>query len=217
MYLVIAGLSGIGKALAGFAAKKGYNVAVIDKDQTKCAELSGQYDLLAISGDATDKETLEEAGLSRADAFVAATGDDAVNMMACWIAKHHVNTLISVVNEKEHEILFREAEIRICENRDEIAARSLLIGLENPGAQILTAIEGGCIFEVEVATGSKGEGKTVREVDGGKAVLYVAVRRNGELIIPNGDLVIKPKDVIVVFTKKNDEVKSVERMNELFH
>ena len=217
MYLVIAGLSGIGKALSGLAVKKGYNVAVIDTDQTKCSEIADQYDLLAICGTATDNTTLEEAGLLRADAFISTTGDDSANLMACMIAKRHVKTVISVVNEKEHEELFREAEIRICENRDEIAARSLLIGLEHPDAQILTAIEGGCIFEITVADGSKGCGKAVREVDGGKDIIYVAVRRGKELIIPNGDLLFEPGDVIVVFTRKNDEAKSVEKMNGLFH
>ena len=217
MYIVIAGLSGIGKALAGFAVKKGYNVAVIDRDQTKCTELADQYDLLSICGSTTDKTTLEEAGLDRADAFIAATGDDAANLMACMTAKRYVKTSIAVVNEKEHEDLFRDADIRICANRDEIAARSLLIELENPDTQILTAIEGGCIFQITVADGSKGCGKTVREADGGRDILYVAVRRDKELIIPNGDLIFKPEDVIVVFTRKNDEAKSVEKMNALFH
>ncbi|HJJ58445.1 MAG TPA: TrkA family potassium uptake protein [Methanocorpusculum sp.] len=217
MYLVTAGLSGMGKALAGLAVKKGYNVAVIDTDQTKCTEIADQYDLLAICGSATDQATLEAAGLDRADTFVAATGDDSVNLMACMTAKRRVKTVISVVNEKEHEELFRDAEIRICENRDEIAARSLLIGLEHPNAQILTAIEGGCIFEITVSDGSKGCGKTVREADGGRDILYVAVRRGGELIIPNGDLVFQAGDVIVIFTKKNDEAKSVDKMNGLFH
>ncbi|MDO5847639.1 MAG: TrkA family potassium uptake protein [Methanocorpusculum sp.] len=216
MYIVIAGISGISKALAKFAVKKGYNVAVIDRDQTKCSELAEQYDLLSIRGSATDKTTLEAAGLDQADAFIAATGDDAANLMACMTAKRYVKTSIAVVNEKEHEDLFREADIRICENRDEIAARSLIIELENPDAQILTAIEGGCIFEITVADGSKGCGKTVREVDGGRDILYVAVRRDGELIIPNGDLIFQAGDVIVTFTKKNDEAKSVEKMNGLF-
>ena len=217
MYLIIAGLSGIGKALAGFAVKKGYNVAVIDTDQTKCSEIADQYDLLAIRGSATDKATLEAAGLDQADTFVAATGDDAVNLMACWTAKRHVKTTIAVVNEKEHEAVFHEAEIRVCEDRDDIVARSLIIGIENPDAQILTAIEGGCIFEITVADGSKGCGKTVREVDGGRDVLYVAIRRGGELIIPKGDFVFQADDVVVVFTKKNDEAKSVDKMNSIFH
>ena len=217
MYLIIAGLSGIGKALAGFAVKKGYNVAVIDTDQTKCSEIADQYDLLAIHGSATDKATLEAAGLDQADTFVAATGDDAVNLMACWTVKRHVKTTIAVVNEKEHEAVFHEAEIRVCEDRDDIVARSLIIGIENPDAQILTAIEGGCIFEITVADGSKGCGKTVREVDGGRDVLYVAIRRGGELIIPKGDFVFQADDVVVVFTKKNDEAKSVEKMNSIFH
>ena len=217
MYLIVAGLGGFGRALAGFSAQKGNSVAVIDTDPEKCSKILEEYDLLAIAGNATDLETLEEAGISQADAFVAATGDDAINLMACWIAKrYNITSLFAVVNQKEHESLFHEAGIKVCENRDDIAARSLLLKLENPDAQILASIEGGCLYEITVAEGSKGDGKTVREVSGSKDDLYVAVRRKGELIIPNGDVMFKPEDRILVFTKKADEAKSVERMKGLF-
>ncbi|HJJ39382.1 MAG TPA: TrkA family potassium uptake protein, partial [Methanocorpusculum sp.] len=91
-----------------------------------------------------------------------------------------------------------------------------LLKLENPDAQILASIEGGYIYEITVEEGSKGDGKTVREVSGSKDDLYVAVRRNKELIIPNGDVMFKPGDIVLVFTKKADEAKSVERMKSLF-
>lgn len=217
MYLVIAGLGGIGQALARIATTKGNNVAVIDSDLEKCSALLEEYDLRAISGDATNITTLEEAGISQADAFIGATGDDAINLMACTIAKRcGVKTQVAVVNEKEHESLFRESGFRICENRDELAARNLLLSLTNPDAQILATIDGGCIFEVTVREGSKGVDKMVKEMSGGKDELYVAIRRDGNLIIPNGDTVFKPGDTIAVFTKKESEEKSVARMNDLF-
>ena len=217
MYLIVVGLGGIGRALAGLAAEEGHSVVVIDRDEEKCADILEEYDLLAVSGNATDKNTLEDAGIDRADALVATTSDDALNLMACWLAKkYEVRTLVSIVNQKEHADLFKEVGVRISENPDEIVARSLFLWSENPDTQLLASIEGGTIFEITVADGAKGVNKTVREVSGVKDMLYIAIRRGGKLIIPTGDVVIMPDDVITVFTKKEAEAKSVEYMDDLF-
>lgn len=217
MYLIIVGLGGIGQALARIATTKGNNVAVIDSDMDKCSGLLEELDLRAISGDATNKSTLDEAGLSQADVFVATTGDDATNFMTCMIAKQSgVKTQAAVVNQKEHETLFINEGFKICENRNELVARNMLLSLNNPDAHILVTMDGACIFEVVVHEGSKGADKTVKEFPGGKDELYIAIRRDGELIIPNGDTVFKAGDRVVVFTKKEAEEKSVGRMNDLF-
>ena len=217
MYLIVVGLGGIGRALAGLAAEEGHSVVVIDRDEEKCADILEEYDLLAVSGNATDKNTLEDAGIDRADALVATTSDDALNLMACWLAKkYEVRTLVSIVNQKEHADLFKEVGVRISENPDEIVARSLFLWSENPDTQLLASIEGGTIFEITVADGAKGVNKTVREVSGVKDMLYIAIRRGGKLIIPTGDVVIMPDDVITVFTKEEAEGRSVEYMDDLF-
>lgn len=217
MYLIVVGLGGIGRALAGLAAEEGHSVVVIDRDEEKCANILEEYDLLAVSGNATDKNTLEDAGIDRADALVATTSDDALNLMACWLAKKYsVRTLVSIVNQKEHAELFKEVGVRISENPDEIVARSLFLWAENPDTQLLAAIEGGTIFEITVAEGAKGVNKTVREASGVKDMLYIAIRRGGKLIIPSGDVVLLPEDVITVFTKEESEARSVEYMEDLF-
>ena len=217
MYLIVVGLGGIGRSLAGLAAEEGHSVVVIDRDEEKCANILEEYDLLAVSGNATDKNTLEDAGIDRADALVATTSDDALNLMACWLAKKYsVRTLVSIVNQKEHADLFKEVGVRISENTDEIVARSLFLWAENPDTQLLAAIEGGTIFEITVAEGAKGVNKTVREASGVKDMLYIAIRRGGKLIIPTGDVVILPEDVITVFTKEEAEARSVEYMDDLF-
>lgn len=218
MYLIVVGLGGIGRALAGLAAESGHSVVAIDKDEEKCSAILEQYDLLAISGNATDKSTLEDAGIDRADALVATTSDDALNLMACWLAKKYdVRTLVSIVNQKEHSDLFKEVGVRISENPDEIVARSLFLWSVNPETQMLASIEGGTIFEVTVSEGAKGVNRTVKDVSDIKDMLYIAIRRGGKLIIPNGNVMFYPGDVITVFSKKEAEGRSVEYMDELFH
>jgi trk system potassium uptake protein TrkA len=66
MYIIIVGLGGIGRNLAKQAVEHENNVVVIDQDESRCSEILEHYDVLAVTGNATDKTTLEEAEIGRA-------------------------------------------------------------------------------------------------------------------------------------------------------
>jgi len=211
MYLIVVGLGGIGRTLAGIAARAGESVVVIDKNEERCSEILENLDLLAITGNANDKDVLVEAGIDRADALVATTTDDAQNLMVCWLAKkYNVRTIVSIVNQPEHTELFKEIGVRVSENPDEIVARSLYIWTENPETLVLGSIEGGSIFEITVSETAKAVNRKVIDFPGNKDILYIAIRRAGKLIIPSGTLTFLPEDVIAVFTKKESEERSLE-------
>lgn len=217
MYLIVVGLGGIGRNLAGIASENGHSVVAIDMNEEKCANILDEHDLLTINGNATDKDVLEDAGIERADALVATTSDDALNLMVCWLAKkYNVKTLVSIVNQVEHAELFKEVGVRISENPDEIVARSLYLWSENPDTQLLASIDGGSIFEMTVSEGAKGVNKTVKDSSVIKDMLYIAIRRGGKLIVPTGSVVFMPGDVVTIFTKKEAESKTVEYVSELF-
>ena len=88
MYIVIAGGGKVGEYLASVLLQSGNDVAVIDKDLTTANRLSvvleGRY--LVIHGDGCDSKYQEDAGIRRADVFVATTGQDDNNLVSCEIA-----------------------------------------------------------------------------------------------------------------------------------
>jgi len=119
MYVVIAGLSDIGKNLAGLLVQEGNEVVVIERDSAKCAEIAEGSDIMVITGDASQKSTLEEARVKSAHAFVAAAGDDSENLMLCMIAKEiGTKTVISIVDDEEHTETFKQAGISLQVNPD---------------------------------------------------------------------------------------------------
>jgi len=217
MYLIVVGLGGIGRTLAEIAARAGENVVVIDKNEERCAEILENLDLLAITGNANNKDVLIDAGIERADALVATITDDSQNLMVCWLAKkYNVKTIVSIVNQTEHTELFKEIGVRVSENPDEIVARSLYLWAENPETMVLGSIEGGSIFEITVSETAKAVNRKVIDFPGNKDMLYIAIRRMGKLIIPSGNLTFLLDDIIAVFTKKESEEKSLEYMNDNF-
>ncbi len=101
MYIIVVGLGGIGRSLTSLAVEHGNNVVIIDRDEQRAGEMLEHYDVLAITGNATDKSILEDAGIDRADALVATTSDDSVNLMTCWLAKRFkVPIVVSIVTRR---------------------------------------------------------------------------------------------------------------------
>ena len=216
MYIIVVGLGGIGRNLAAFAAENGDSVVVVDQDEGRCSYMLESYDLLAITGNATDKSVLEDAGIDHADALVATTSDDAANLMTCWLAKRYsVPNVVSIVNQKEHSELFKEVGVRISENPDEIVARSLYTWAENPNTLALASIPGGGIFEITVEYGSSGVDREIRELEV-KDYVFIAIHRAGDLIIPRGDIVIRPEDTITVFSRKESEMDNLRYLSKQF-
>lgn len=208
MYIIIVGLGGIGRNLAAIAAAHGDSVVVIDQDENRCSELLEHYDVLAITGNATDKSVLEDAGIDRAHALVATTSDDAVNLMTCWLSKRfNVPNVVSIVNGKEHSDLFKEVGVKISENPDELVANRLYYWSENPNMQQLALIPGGTIFEIIAEEGAPIVDHEIRELDVKDFVFIAISRAGGDLIIPSGTVRIRPNDIITVFTKKEAEAE----------
>jgi len=215
MYIIVVGLGGIGRSLVKQAVEHGNNVVVIDQDETRCSEILEHYDILAVTGNATDKTILEEAGIDRTDAFVATTSDDSVNLMTCWLAKRfHVPNVVAIVNQPAHSDFFKEVGVRISENPDELVASRLYYWTENPQLQQLASIPGGTIFEIVAEESAPIVGHEIRELKV-KDFVFIAIRRTGGvLIIPSGTVRIQPGDIFTVFTKKEAENDCLRLLNK---
>lgn len=115
MYIVIAGGGKVGEYLASVLLQSGNDVAVIDKDLTTANRLSvvleGRY--LVIHGDGCDSKYQEDAGIRRADVFVATTGQDDNNLVSCEIAQRVFNVprCIARVNSPKNLRIFKEVGI----------------------------------------------------------------------------------------------------------
>ena len=115
MYIVINGGGKIGSYLARVLLQSGNDVAVIEENlQTAdrlSVELQGRY--LVIHGDGCDSKYQEDAGIRRADVFVATTGQDDDNLVSCEIAQRVFNVprCIARVNNPKNLRIFKEVGI----------------------------------------------------------------------------------------------------------
>ena len=214
MYLIVVGLGGIGKNLVKIATEDKNDVVVIDMDEKRCREIAAKYDVLTIVGDATEKSTLEQAGVSKANALIATTSDDAANLMMALTAKGMgAKKTVAVVNQEEHVEMFKEAGIFMYENPDMTVASHLYLSVKRPRIKDFLPVSGGKaeIFEVIVSEKSKVVGKPISKLHIKEGII-VAIERNGDIILPRGDTVIQAHDLVTIFAK----TKNVEKISSIF-
>ena len=218
MYMIIVGAGSIGASLIDIAVKEKNNVVVIDADPDRAREISNKYDITVLNGDATSAETLREAGSDRADALIATTSDDAVNLMVVSIAEGlDVPSIVSVVNDKEHAEFFRKLGANVMENPEEVVANHLYNAVKRPKVRDFTILpQGDQIFRLTVNDRSSLVGKPL--ADSSKrgvfpdTVLILAIERGDQRLIPTGDTVIETEDVLTVFSLERASDELVDKL-----
>ncbi|MBX2999753.1 MAG: TrkA family potassium uptake protein [Caldilineaceae bacterium] len=113
LYIVIAGCGRLGSLLANDLSKQGHSVVVIDRDESRFAELSAEFSGFTIVGDATEIEVLRRAKSNQADCFLAATNRDNVNLMLAQVAKtvFQVPIVIARIFDPSHEVVYQQLGI----------------------------------------------------------------------------------------------------------
>jgi len=215
MYIVIAGLSAIGKNLAELLAKEGNEVLVIDRDPGRCNAIAEGSDVMVITGDAGQKSTLEEARARSARAFVAAAGDDSENLMLCMIAKEiGVKNVISLVDDADHAETFRQAGVNLQVYPDMVAAKHIQRLISQPYVKDFLSFEGAEIFEIEIEEGMKCVGQSVSNLATPNGIKVLVVQRGGKYL--SADREIQPKDWLTLFVNRESAKKGTEFMNRWF-
>mgnify|MGYP001766568234 FL=1 len=100
MYIIIAGCGKIGANLVKTLSNEGHDVVVIDPNEESFAQLESGTNCLTITGMCIDEDVLKSAGIEHADALLAVTSDDNVNIMTAQIAKQSFSPMALIPNSR---------------------------------------------------------------------------------------------------------------------
>jgi trk system potassium uptake protein TrkA len=105
MYIIIAGCGKVGASLVNKLSEEGHDVVVIDRDENNFSRLGSGSNCMTIIGIPIDEDVLKEAGIEKADALAAVTGDDNTNIMIAQIAQqlYHVPFVIMQTDDPEKQ------------------------------------------------------------------------------------------------------------------
>lgn len=102
MNIVIVGAGELGSHIASILSKENHNVILIDKDAQRLQEVSSKMDVATRHGSGSDWQLLDDLLEFSPDLFIALTGNEEVNLVACSIAKNlrYPRTIARIRNDR---------------------------------------------------------------------------------------------------------------------
>src|SRR5215831_12090615 len=208
-YILIAGGGKVGINLARGLFESGHEVAIIESDSARAAWLANRLDCPVHIGDASTHDVLEQAGVARARVFVAATGSDQDNLIACQVAKKVFgvpSTIARASNPKNEEVM---ARLGVDSTVSSTAIIQQVIERELPTVRIKTllSLQAGAfqILEYPLDGSSPATSRTLREIDLPQESNLIAILRGDTMVIPRGETRLEDGDVVVALVNTDEE------------
>lgn len=213
MNIVVLGAGKTGEKLVSNLVKEKHTITVIDEKAKSVETIINKYDVMGVVGNGVKKSVLEDAGISRADFFIAATSRDEVNIICCTLAKKFgVRYTVARVRNPEYygevSSIQEELSVDMVFNPEYETAEEIAKILRFPFANSVESFANGAasLAEFNLTADNPLIGKAivdvVREYD--TQVIYAMVKRGDKAFIPLGDFVFESGDVITIIAKDTE-------------
>ena len=208
--VMIIGGGRIAYYLAKLLSGTGRNIKLIEQNLERCYQLSDMLpDITVIHGDGTDQDLLDEQGLEYQDALVSLTGIDEENIIVSMYAESKgINKVITKVNRHSYSIL-NDIGLETVVSPQIVAGnlvtryvRALHNSSGSSQIQTLYKLVDGKVEAVEfiVPENAGYENIPFKDLKLLPNLLIGCIIRNGKIIFPGGDDVMKANDSIIVVT-----------------
>ena len=214
MKIVIAGAGAVGTHLARLLSKENHNIVLIDPDEDKLSKLNSELDIMTLGVSPTSITGLRNAGIEGTDLFIAVTPHESENITCCMIAKQlgASRTVARIDNyeylEDTHKAIFDSAGINMLIYPEMLAGKEIAASAEHSWVRQWWDFDGDLVLlsiKLHRNQPNAFAGKTLREIGAsGHQFHFVCIKRSGQTIIPGGDEVIRPEDLVFVMTKKEE-------------
>ena len=196
--------------LAKMLAASGTNVKIIDADKSRCEEFANELDgVNMICGNGAEQEVLLEEGIDHYDAFVSLTGLDEQNILiSCYANSRNVPKVIAKVNSAPLGDMAEKIGLdSIVSPQETICnviiqyARALQNSLGSKVETLYKLLDGKVeALEFMVDSGFKYTNVPLKDMQLKPNTLIAGIVRGRKAIIPSGNDMILPNDLIIVIT-----------------
>jgi len=203
--VMVLGGGSVGSRVADQLQDEGATVVLLEHDAHRAKLLSERLPrVTVVQGDITDTELLLEESVSRMDLVIAATGDDASNVLACAYAAAEGDAFtVAVLHRLALLPLVRQFGIDAALSPRTASANAVLRHIRGGTASVATFLESDVeVNEFEIESGSTADGCLVADLHLPHSVLLGAVtRRDGSAEIVRGRTRLDAGDNVVVFSR----------------
>jgi trk system potassium uptake protein TrkA len=203
--VMVLGGGAIGTRVAEQLQSEGASVVLVEHDPHRAKALSERLPrVTVVQGDITDTELLLEESVARMDLVIAATGDDAANVLACAYAAAEGDAFtVAVLHRLALLPLVRQFGIDAALSPRTASANAVLRYIRGGTASVATFLESDIeVNEFEIQAGSAAAGTLVSDLHLPHSVLLGAVTRpDGTSQIVRGHTRLDASDKVVVFSR----------------
>jgi trk system potassium uptake protein TrkA len=205
MYIIVVGGGRLGYYLLKALLQEGHEVLVLEKDPRVCKTITDELGSVCFRGDGCEAATLAEVGTGRADMFVAVTGDDEDNLVACQVAKHKHNVprTIARIRNPRNAALFKKLGVDVTVNSTDLIIEAIEHEVPTHSVtQLLTLDEKGLVIvDVRISSKSSTVGKMVKDLDlPAESKLALIIPNKGSAHVPMAHTILQVGDQIIAIT-----------------
>ncbi|MFH1602347.1 MAG: Trk system potassium transporter TrkA, partial [Pseudomonadota bacterium] len=216
--IMIAGGGNIGLRLA-LALEREYTVKIVERNKSRCEELSMRLDrALVLQGDVTDESLLEAENVDEMDLFVAVTNDDESNIMSCLLAKRMgARRVVALINRRSYVDLLQSGQIDIAISPAQTTIGSLLAHVRRGDITEVHSLRRGAAEALEAVVHGDAEscrvvGRRIEHIELPRGTTIAALVRDSDVLMAHHDTVIQSGDHAIVFVTNKKMVPKVEKL-----
>lgn len=182
--------------------EEGIKTLVVDQEAAKIQEISEKVPkAIGVVGDPTDPKLLRAEGIDTADAVLALSGWDEINILGCLVAKA-VGVTTTVARLHRHDLVRLLAGVGIdAAVSTRLAAADEILRFVRRGNILSVATfqdSDAEAIEVEVGPNSPSAGKSLRDLHLPHELIVGGVIRGDEVFVPRGETEIEVGDHLIV-------------------
>ena len=225
MKIIIFGCGKIGTTIVSCLSEEGHDIVVVDNDRQAITEITNMYDVIGICGNGADCDTLTEAHVESCDMFIAVTGSDELNMLACYIARRMgaKNTVARIRNPEYNDQSLVSLKdylgLTSALNPESLIAHEVYNVLRFPSAIKVETFTSRRLEIVELILKEESPLIGISMIELRKKYtakfLICAVLRDGEIFIPDGRFELKLGDRIALSAAPNEIHKLLKKLGIL--
>lgn len=203
MKIIVVGDGKVGFAIAKQLDQEGHDVTVIENKANVLSSTMNRLDIVGVLGNGASLDTLLEARVSSSDLLIAATSTDEVNIICCLLAKklgarHTIARIRNPEYSNTVRVIKDELGLSMSINPEQAAAQEILRALRFSNSIKVSSFAKGRIELAEIRITEENPMMDMRVMDIQRRlkseVLFVAIQRQEEVLIPRGDTVIHQND-----------------------
>jgi trk system potassium uptake protein TrkA len=202
--VVIFGGGRVGFLVAEGLQGRGVSVKLIERNVNRCQEIAVKLEQASVvQGDGTDRDFLTDQGVPLADAFVATTESDEVNILSGLLAKNlGVTRNLILIGNPGNIPLAEAVGVDVAASLPLLTARKIARFVLHGGAISVALLGGRQIQAIEFVASPTAHiaQRKISEAGLPKGAIAGAIAHNGVVIIPPNDSVVEPGDHVIIIS-----------------